>query len=95
LSYVCTRYFNTIDKDSGTAKDTRTMSSDDRECPIPKDELLDMVREEAKRRNSDEFQAKVAKEEATGDTDGTVSIVQLQVWKNIYYKYTYNFMFYF
>ena len=55
--------------------------SEDRQvkCPIPKDVLLEMVREEAKLRTSKEFQEKVAKEEKEANTDGTKSIVALQV----------------
>ncbi len=48
-------------------------------CPIPKDVLLEMVREEAKRRRSQEFQTKVGEEEREGTTDGTKSIVAMQV----------------
>ncbi len=48
-------------------------------CPIPKEKLLEMVREEARIRVSEEFQKKVAKEEAEAKTDGTSSITQMQV----------------
>ena len=49
------------------------------QCPIPKDVLLEMVKEEAELRVGKEFQEKVAKEEREAITDGTNSIVALQV----------------
>ncbi len=52
---------------------------DARVCPIPRDVLLEMVREEARVRKSDEFQVKVAAEEAKGKADGTGTITQAQV----------------
>ncbi len=50
-----------------------------RVCPIPRDALLEMVREEARVRKSDELQVTVAAEEAKGKTDGTDTITQAQV----------------
>lgn len=52
---------------------------DSTKCPIPRDVLLEMVKEENRLRTSDEFQRKVAKEEEKGESDGTNSIVKLQV----------------
>ena len=48
-------------------------------CPIPKDVLLEMVKEENKVRTSEEFQTKIAEEKRIAKTDGSNSIVELQV----------------
>ena len=48
-------------------------------CPIPQSVLLEMVKEENRLRTSEEFQRKVAEEERNNESDGTNSIVELQV----------------
>lgn len=50
-----------------------------RQCTIPRELLLDMVREEARIRQSDRFQAEIAREQADNITDGTWAIVKMQV----------------
>jgi hypothetical protein len=54
-------------------------AKEEKKCPIPKNELLEMVKEEAATRVSKEFQKIVAKEEKQAKTNGTVAIVQMQV----------------
>ena len=48
-------------------------------CPIPRDSLLAMVREEAAARVSPEFQAELAAEERTRGTNGSSANADLQV----------------
>ncbi len=48
-------------------------------CPIPKDALLEMAREERRIRLSDKFQQELALEHADKEADGTQTIVRMQV----------------
>ena len=47
-------------------------------CPLSKDQLLDLVKEEERWRLSQEFLEAVEQEEREGDTDGTKVIVEMQ-----------------
>merc|ERR1711892_64597 len=47
-------------------------------CPLSKDQLLELVQEEARRRVSKEFLASVEQEEWGAITDGTKTIVEMQ-----------------
>jgi hypothetical protein len=48
------------------------------ECPLSKEELLELVKEEAKLRVSTDFLDEVEEEEREGKTDGTVAIQRMQ-----------------
>jgi len=48
------------------------------ECPLSKEELLEMVEEEARLRVSTGFLDEVEQEEREGKTDGTVAIQRMQ-----------------
>ncbi len=48
-------------------------------CPIPKEVLLHMVKEEKRLRLSKEFQHRMAREEASEETDSAGTITKMQV----------------
>ena len=48
------------------------------ECPLSKDQLLELVKEEERRRVSKEFLEAAEREESGGETDGTEEIVKMQ-----------------
>ncbi len=49
------------------------------DCPIAKEVLFQMVMEERRLRLSEEFQHRMAREEASEETDGTGTITKMQV----------------
>ena len=48
------------------------------ECPLSQEELVELVREEARLRTSPEFMRQVEEEERDGRSDGTVAIRRMQ-----------------
>ena len=56
----------------------RNWQMGDLECPLSKEELLELVHEEARCRVSPEFLSAVEEEERNGETDGTETIVGMQ-----------------